>query len=561
MNLLSSPSSSSSSSPSSILSAYAMPLYFPTLLGISFAAGIGIILLLQAATGINATISNQNNALKNGSNNNFFDNSNNQLIPLAADRIRNEPESVWVEFIQLALDYKPLNLGQGFPDFSAPKYLIESLHNATDDTLHPQKYLNNQYTRSFGHPRLIKALASYYKGHRDFKKLNEPNEQVLITVGAYEALFCSIMAFVSPGDEVLIIDPAFDAYKPMVEIAQGRPVYVPLRLTDKSKSSYSVQLGQKDKNSSDTQRVISSAGYELDMAEFAQKITNKTKVLILNTPNNPLGKMYSRSELRSIANICKEHNILVIADEVYEQMFYDNQSNHLSISQMPGMWDRTITIGSAGKTFSVTGWKIGWALGPKHLMRYLQLIHQTAIYTVATPLQEAVAQSFENEIDLMSKNKSNYWDELRDLLYHKRNRIVSILLKANMIPIIPQGGYFILVDFSPFAKQFKEQYELEGEAIGKPNTNDYKFVRWLSKTKGLQGIPASAFYSPMNKPLAENLVRFCFIKQDSTLEKLEILIEKLMPTTNTTTTTIKPVAAAAAFNSDSSHKGAGSSLT
>lgn len=297
-------------------------------------------------------------------------------IPQAADRIKNEPESVWVEFIQLALEHKPLNLGQGFPDFAAPKYLLDALQNASSSSDN-STILNHQYTRSFGHPRLVRALVRYYREFRSFDQLIEPNEQALITVGAYEALFTAIMAFVNPGDEVLIVDPAFDAYAPMVELAQGKSVYIPLRQMNSSKGG---------------DGSISSATFALDMRELESKITNRTRVLVLNTPNNPLGKMYSREELEQLASLCIKHNILVLADEVYEQMYYAPES-HLSIASLPGMWERTITIGSAGKTFSVTGWKIGWALGPRHLIRYLQLVHQTAVYTVATPLQEAIARA------------------------------------------------------------------------------------------------------------------------------------------------------------------------
>jgi len=301
-------------------------------------------------------------------------------FPQAANRIKDEPESVWVEFIQLALENKPLNLGQGFPDFAAPKYLIDSLHNATTDA-NSRLILNNQYTRSFGHPRLVQALVKYYNQFRSFKQLDNANEQVLVTVGAYEALFVSIMAFVNPGDEVLVIDPAFDAYKPMVAMAQGQSVVIPLRL-------------QRDiPSDSLNPSAISSSDYSLNMDEFESKISNRTKMLVLNTPNNPLGKMYSRVELESIARLCIKHNILVVADEVYEQIYHE-PNEHLSMASLPGMWDRTITIGSAGKTFSLTGWKIGWALGPRNLIKYLQLVHQTAIYTVATPLQEAVARGF-----------------------------------------------------------------------------------------------------------------------------------------------------------------------
>lgn len=437
-------------------------------------------------------------------------------LPLAADRIRNEPESVWVEFIQLALDNKPLNLGQGFPDFAAPKYLIESLHNATLDK--PELVLNNQYTRSFGHPRLVKALVKYYKEFRSFNQLVNPNEQVIVTVGAYEALFASIMAFVNPGDEVLLVDPAFDAYKPIVEMAQGTVTYIPLRVQSK-----------RDTSKSNREIKLSSSDYALDMEEFESKIKpNKTKVLVLNTPNNPLGKIYSRAELESIAKLCIKYNILVIADEVYEQMYYAPEATHISIASLPSMWDRTITIGSAGKTFSVTGWKIGWAFGPKNLIKFVQLIHQTAIYTVATPLQIAISLALENEMSMLSSNTS-YWHVLRSDLREKRDKMANILTKAKMNPIVPEGGYFMLADFSSLVRIFPEYIHKGQPEPGKQlsTSNDYLFARWLSRSKKLQGIPASAFYSSNNKHLAQNMIRFCFIKQNSTLDKLEILIDNL----------------------------------
>lgn len=309
-------------------------------------------------------------------------------LPQPAQRIRNEPESVWVEFVELGLKNKPLNLGQGFPDFAAPQFLLESLRNAS------QQVAISQYTRSFGHPRLVRALVEYYSKVRNFTQLRNPNEQVLVTVGAYEALFCSVLAFVEPGEQVLIVEPAFDAYKPMVEFAQGKAQFIPLRNTNKTPSNFS-----------------SSAHFKLDMNELEQAVSRvgapKTKMLILNTPNNPLGKVYTKAEMLELARFCNKHNLIVIADEVYEQLYFEGQSEHLSIAQisiksqengtysaLDDMWRRTITIGSAGKTFSVTGWKIGWAFGPAELIRYVQLVHQTTLYTVATPLQEAIAQAF-----------------------------------------------------------------------------------------------------------------------------------------------------------------------
>uniref|UniRef100_A0A6G1SFU2 Kynurenine--oxoglutarate transaminase 3 n=1 Tax=Aceria tosichella TaxID=561515 RepID=A0A6G1SFU2_9ACAR len=451
-------------------------------------------------------------------------------VPKAADRILNEPASVWVEFIQLALDHKPLNLGQGFPDFAAPQYLVESLENATRLS-DPKMVLNHQYTRSFGHPRLVNALQAYYRNMRGFELLSDPKEQVLVTVGAYEALFTAIMAFVNPGDEVILIDPAFDAYAPMVAMAGGKSVFIPLRPV--------AATGEQHNNGG-----ISSELYRLDMRELLAKINNRTRAIVLNTPNNPLGKVYSRDELAQLAKVCEQHNLLVIADEVYEQFYYDS-SKHISMASLPGMWNRTITIGSAGKTFSVTGWKIGWAYGPKHLIRYMQLVHQTAVYTVATPLQEAVARALEHEMQLIGQHQhqSNstehtteqpgvlYWSSLRNELKTKRNRMAKVLERAGMRPIVPQGGYFMMADFSKLAKVFPE-YNYVGQVNSSSsqviNTNDYKFARWLSKVKHLQGIPGGAFYSGENKSLGENLIRLCFIKKNETLDKFEELIDQLV---------------------------------
>ena len=214
-------------------------------------------------------------------------------LPQPAERIRNEPESVWVEFIQLALDNKPLNLGQGFPDFAAPKYLVESLENATrllggKDIEYAKNVLHHQYTRSFGHPRLVRALKRYYADFRNFTKLQDEKQQILVTVGAYEALFVSLMAFVQPGDQVILIDPAFDAYAPIVQMAGGQSVFVPL-----------VRRQLANKQSGDN---LTTEKFELDMDKLGKLMSNgKSRVLVLNTPNNPLGKVFSRKELEQIA--------------------------------------------------------------------------------------------------------------------------------------------------------------------------------------------------------------------------------------------------------------------
>lgn len=412
---------------------------------------------------------------------------------IAADRIKDMEQSVWVEFIQLALDYKPLNLGQGFPDFGAPEHVLKALSAATLS----DNVLLNQYTRGFGHPRLINSLSKLYS-----KLINreiDPQNEILVTSGAYEALFCTFMSLLNPGDEVIIIEPFFDCYEPMTLMAGGVPVFIPLRPKQ--------VVG----------RALTSNDWILDPEELESKFSSKTKLIVVNTPHNPLGKLFSRDELEMIGNLCKKYNTIAVMDEVYEWIFYKG-NQHLRMATLPDMWDRCITIGSAGKTFSVTGWKLGWAYGPKELLHPLRMVHQNSVYTCPTPIQEAVAVGFETEISRMESPES-YWKELPQMLEPKRDRMASFLSLVDMNPTVPEGGYFMIADFSKLA----EKVDLSGET----GTKDYKFVKWLSKTKKLQGIPTSAFYSKEHKHLAENLIRFCFIKKDETLEKAEQIINEL----------------------------------
>ena len=260
------------------------------------------------------------------------------------------------------MEVKPLNLGQGFPDFAAPDNVRNALSRVANDE---SNVLLNQYTRGFGHPRLVNALAKLYT--QEMGRPLDPMQEVLVTAGAYESLFVAIMGVVNPGDEVIIIEPFFDCYEPQVKLAGGIPVFVPLRPS---------KVGG----------VTSSADWSLDPDELAKAFTSKTKAIVVNTPNNPLGKIYSREELQMIADLCKKHNTIAIMDEVYEWMTYTGEK-HIRMATLPDMWDRTITIGSAGKTFSVTGWKIGWSVGPAHLLAGPKVVHQHSVYTCTTPVQ------------------------------------------------------------------------------------------------------------------------------------------------------------------------------
>ncbi|KAH8273666.1 hypothetical protein KR018_007566, partial [Drosophila ironensis] len=407
-------------------------------------------------------------------------------------RLQDSTPSVWNEYIALAMQYKPLNLGQGFPDDPAPEFVIQALV----DIAKGENPLLHQYTRGYGHIRLVQALAKLYSILVG-QSLNALSE-ILVTSGAYEALYSTIMGHVDVGDEVIIIEPFFDCYEPMVKMAGGVPRFIPLKLNK-------------------AEGPISSADWMLNDTELERLFNPKTKMIILNTPHNPTGKVFNRRELERIAELCRKWNVLCLSDEVYEWLVFDG-AEHIRICTLPGMWERTITMGSAGKTFSVTGWKIGWAYGPASLIRNLQMVHQNCVYTCPTPLQEGVARSFELELSRLGQPES-YFISLPRELKKKRDFMAKFLSEAGMRPTVPEGGYFMLADWSPVA----HKADLSSEP---DKRRDYQFTKWMTKNKGLQGIPPSAFYSEPNKHLGEDFVRFCFIKKQDNLDKAAELLSQ-----------------------------------
>lgn len=401
-------------------------------------------------------------------------------------------KNVWVEFTQLAADYKVVNLGQGFPDFSPPKFVQDAFCKAVSEGPAMQ-----QYTRAFGHPLLVKNLARFFSGIVGHEI--DPLKDILVTVGAYQALFCAFQALVDEGDEVIIVEPFFDCYQPMVKMAGGKALYVPLRPRPEGGA------------------VLSSADWVLSAEELASKFSPRTKAIVINTPNNPLGKVYKTEELQVIADLCIKHDVLCISDEVYEWLTYDG-AKHVKIASLPGMWERTITIGSAGKTFSATGWKVGWAMGAGHVIKHLQTVHQNSVYHCATAAQEAVAHGFQREHEMFGSPES-YFQQLPAMLQLKRKKLALCLESVGLQPIIPEGGYFMVADISSVKVDLNDPST-------KDESYDFRFVKWLIKEKGLATIPVSAFYSPEHRKEFDKYIRFCFVKEDSTLNAAEDILQK-----------------------------------
>ncbi|CAJ0576194.1 unnamed protein product, partial [Mesorhabditis spiculigera] len=413
-----------------------------------------------------------------------------------AKRAQDAKPSIWVEFTTLAAETKAVNLGQGFPDFAPPAFVPKLLENIAQ---HPERVDWHQYTRGYGHPRLVNILAKLYGDH--FARKIDANTDVMVTVGAYLSLYYTFAGWIDHGDEVLIIEPAYDCYTPQTIMAGGKPISIPMELP-------------KD--------ATSAGEYKLDVKKLYDAWTPKTKMLVLNNPNNPTGKLFSRAELLEVAKFVEEKDLIVVADEVYEWHVYGG-NEMVRFASLPGMYDRTITVGSAGKAFSVTGWKLGWAVGPKNLLEPLKTIHQNCVFTCPTPIQEAVAQGFEKEYELLKTDPASSYLKtgLASELEAKRDQLANSLRNAGFRPIMPQAGYFMMADYTAVDGDYKNLAESSQEPM------DFHFVRWLCKEKKLATIPPSAFYSPEHKHANANLIRTCFFKKDETLKAADKILADL----------------------------------
>eukprot|EP01147_Barroeca_monosierra_P010513 gene10513-2641_t len=414
-----------------------------------------------------------------------------------ATRASGFSDTVWVEFTPLAVKHKAVNLSQGLPSIPVEPFILTCLQEAAGPGMH------HQYTRVGGHPPLVNALAKHYSP--GYNTDIDPTANICISTGATQGLMLFFQTFVNPGDEVIVIEPFYDSYIPQIEMCGGKAVTVPLRPPVQSK-----------RNSTDitVQEKSSSADWKLSLDELEAAISPQTKAMVLNTPHNPSGKVFTREELDGICKFIQKHDLLLLSDEVYEKILYD-ENEHVHVGSLPDMWNRTVSLGSVGKAFNTTGWKLGWAIGPHHLIAPMQLTQQYTPFCVSTPLQEALAKAF-------SAATQNVFAAKRELL-------IKALDSVGFRPIEPQGAYFILADTSDI------HFDIGKQEV--PYSRDYDFCRWLTKEVGVAAIPPSCFYTLPNKHLAKNLARFCFVKANDDIheaaQRLQQHFLSSQPTTST----------------------------
>jgi aspartate/methionine/tyrosine aminotransferase len=407
-----------------------------------------------------------------------------------ARRVAGFGTTIFTEMSALAVRHGAVNLGQGFPDFAGPEFVKQAAAAAIAADL-------NQYAPMPGLPRLRQAIAAQWG--RDYGHAVDWQAEVTVTSGATEALCDAALALLNPGDTAIIFEPAYDAYAPDIIMAGATPI--PVKLYPPTKDERRKTKDERDADSSSFVVRPSSSAWHFDPNGLRAAFARRPKVVFVNTPHNPTGKVFTRAELELIAALCREHDVLAVADEVYDRLTYDG-ADHVPLATLPGMWERTLTLNSVGKTFSVTGWKIGWAVGPAGLNAALRAAHQWVTFATATPLQEAAAVA----IELAASN--GYYDQLREEYGERRALLCGILESAGLPTLSVEGSYFISADIG---------------ALG--YADDRAFCRFLTTEIGVAAIPTSAFYTEPSS--AAPLARFCFAKKITTLEAAGKRLQKL----------------------------------
>lgn len=375
-------------------------------------------------------------------------------------RLRGFGASIFAEMTALAVSTGAINLGQGFPNYDGPQEVLDA---AAQNILAG----NNQYPSGIGLPELRSAIAEHQK--RFWNLDYDADTEILVTVGATEALAGALLGILNSGDEVVVFEPLFDTYAGCVALADARLSPVTLR-------------PQAD------------GRYGFDPDDLKRAITARTRLILLNSPHNPTGMVFTPNELQQVANIAQEHDLIVVSDEVYEHLTFDT-ATHVPIATLPGMRERTITISSGGKSFNTTGWKIGWACAPASLLSATRMAKQLFTFAGGTPFQPAIAVGL--------RLPDAYFAHLAHDLERKRDILMPALRECGLVPITPEGTYFITADIRQRA----------------PHSDSVSFCRALPHECGIVAIPGGVLFDPRHANEGKHLVRFAFCKQEATLEE------------------------------------------
>jgi N-succinyldiaminopimelate aminotransferase len=393
--------------------------------------------------------------------------------PLLNRRLAEFGTTIFAEMSALALRTGSINLGQGFPDTDGPEEIREAAVRALRDGR------GNQYPPGPGVPELRTAIAAHQE--RRYGLPYDPDSEVLVTAGATEAIAASLLALLEPGDEVIALEPYYDSYAACIAMAGGTRVPVTLRPHE------------------DTLDGVAHRSFRLDLDELRDAVTDNTRLLLINTPHNPTGTVLTREELTAIAALAVERDLLVVTDEVYEHLVFD-KAEHIPLATLPGMRERTVTIGSAGKSFSFTGWKVGWVTSTQELVTAVRTAKQYLTYVSAGPFQYAIAEAL--------RLPDTYFDSFRADLQRKRDLLGDGLRAAGFKVYQPQGTYFITTDITPLGEK-----------------DAHAFCRALPERCGVVAIPNSVFYD--DPDAGRSQVRFTFCKKDDVLHEATRRLQRL----------------------------------
>src|SRR5512144_1944714 len=381
-------------------------------------------------------------------------------------RVQGFTESVIREMTRVNNQYDGINLAQGMPNFPPPRELLDAAHRAIDGDFH-------QYAITWGSPRLREAVVAKY---RHFYGMTlDPDRNVTVCCGSTEAMLATLLAVLNPGDEVIVFEPFYENYGPGCIIAGAEPVFVPLEPPD----------------------------FSFDPDRLARAVTSRTRAVVFNSPNNPSGKVFSRAELQVIADLCLKHDLLAIADEIYEHIVFDGLG-HTPIATLPGMADRTVSISGISKSYSVTGWRVGYAVASPELSLGIRRAHDFITVGAPHPLQEAAVTAL--------NLPDPYYVALRESYEKRRDLLLGQVKDAGFVAYAPQGAYYILTE----AAHFVERYACR---------DDHEFALYLVREVGVATVPGSSFYA--HRELGRTKIRFCFPKTDDMLIEAGRRLQKL----------------------------------